>query len=125
MTKFNNPFESFFTNNQSVPNLPNEIKGFEAGEYQVRVTFINYKGETVTRSLDFPIRLSEQTPQEILEKKAVGEANFIGLHNLGMDVYIKNYPNGHPVTIELFKNGEETPAHTFLQKFDGSGRPVK
>ena len=129
---FNNPFEDYFKNKEERPSekgvqkTDSQIESepeFPAGEYKVRATFINRKGERTTQNIDFPIRISSPISKNQLDKKAINEVSFLGLHNFGMDIYVERYPDGHPVTIEVI-NKDDNLVSSLVQIFNASGHPV-
>lgn len=127
---FNNPFEQFFNKKEeetiddaSVVDRSESEPTFPVGEYTVKATFVNQRGEQITRKMDFPLRFSTPPTQKEIEKKATGEVSFLGLHNFGMDIYVERYPNGHPVKIEVFDKDDNSVVN-YTQVFNASGHPV-
>ncbi len=125
---FNNPFQNFFNTKAEKPGIVEpkvdaEPK-FPSGQYRVRATFINRKGETMTHDTGFRLSVSKPITYDELKVRANGDIAFMGPHNFGMDVYIERYPNGHPVTVEIV-NEQGNPVYSYSQLFNGSGYAVK
>ncbi|MBU1032535.1 MAG: hypothetical protein ABII13_03305 [Patescibacteria group bacterium] len=93
------------------------------GRYTITAKFIDNHGADQVMKLEFATNLQKGETLDDLKEKASGEINFTGLHNFGMDVSYKNYPDGHPVKVLLEHQSGKTIEYE--QMFDGNGRPIE
>jgi hypothetical protein len=93
------------------------------GWYKIFVYFTDKSGKNVELELD-DVKIDLGETRDDLQKKAKSQASSAGLHNFGMDVYYKRFPNGHPVKFRL-EHKETHQTFEFTQIYDGNGYPVK
>lgn len=93
-------------------------RNFKLGKYVVYAGFTNRQGNKIEMEVG-QIDLKEDTAESKMKERMIGRASNLGLHNFGMDVYVGNYPEGHPVVLEV--RGEHGHGFKFVQNFDGNG----
>src|SRR5258708_194657 len=77
------------------------------GRYTIKASYAGMKGgvhEQIVRSSG---ELDEPASAEEMEKKAMGDASALGLHNFNMDQYVGNKPKGWKPTVTFFIIAED------------------
>ncbi len=111
-----NPLDNFKYEHVDEENL------IPQGWYKVFVSFTDRSGKNVELQLD-NIKIDEGETIDKLQKQAKSEASSAGLHNFGMDVYYKRFPNGHPVKFRL-EHEKTEQTFKFTEFYDANGYPV-
>jgi hypothetical protein len=120
---FNNPFGEAlrdFTPSKGLdsPEVPKKVE-LTPGTYQATATFVDRKGKTQELSLR-SVTITSDSSLETIEQDVSGKAAGLGLHNFGMDTYTENYPDGHPVIMQI-KDEKGQVIHKFTRNFGGNG----